>query len=230
MTSAHHNSIRDSADAVRPFDRALADGAAALTDAELLAVLFSHTIRGGNPVMTTASLLRETGSLRRLIETDRAAALGSAHIGPRRYALLQVALELTRRHYLQELSAGPAMESPAATRTFLIAQLRDRPYETFCVLFLDNRHRLIAFDELFRGTIDGASVHPREVVRQALRRNAAAVILAHNHPSGVAEPSQADELITLRLRDALALVDIRVLDHLIVGDTRCISLAERGVL
>jgi DNA repair protein RadC len=100
----------------------------------------------------------------------------------------------------------------------------------FCCLFLDNRHRLMAFEELFRGTIDGASVHPREVVRQALYRNAAAVILAHNHPSGVAEPSQADELITLRLRDALALVDIRVLDHLIVGDNRCVSLAERGVL
>jgi DNA repair protein RadC len=100
----------------------------------------------------------------------------------------------------------------------------------FCALFLDNRHRLIACDELFRGTIDGASVHPREVVRQALARNAAAVILAHNHPSGIAEPSQADELITLRLKDALGLVDIRVLDHLIVGDSRCVSLAERGVL
>ena len=113
---------------------------------------------------------------------------------------------------------------------FLVAKLRDLPYEVFCALFLDNRHRLIACDELFRGTIDGASVHPREVVRQALARNAAAVILAHNHPSGVAEPSQADELITLRLKDALGLVDIRVLDHLIVGDSRCVSLAERGVL
>jgi DNA repair protein RadC len=111
-----------------------------------------------------------------------------------------------------------------------VSELRDRPFEVFCCLFLDNRHRLIAFDELFRGTIDGASVHPREVVRQALQRNAAAVILAHNHPSGVAEPSQADELITHRLKDALALVDIRVLDHLIVGDSRCTSFAERGLL
>jgi DNA repair protein RadC len=144
--------------------------------------------------------------------------------------LLQAALELSRRHYQQQVAAGPALESPAATRNFLVAQLRDRPYEMFCCLFLDNRHRLMCFEELFRGTIDGASVHPREVVRQALYRNAAAVILAHNHPSGVAEPSQADELITLRLRDALALVDIRVLDHLIVGDNRCVSLAERGVL
>jgi DNA repair protein RadC len=128
------------------------------------------------------------------------------------------------------VAAGPALESPRATQAFLVAQLRDRPYEVFCCLHLDNRHRLIAFDELFRGTIDGASVHPREVVRQALARNAAAVILAHNHPSGVAEPSQADELITLRLKDALGLVDIRVLDHLIVGDSQCVSLAERGVL
>ncbi len=230
MTSANHNSVRDCSTNVRPLDRVVAEGAASLTDAELLAVLLSHTIRGGDAVATAARLLRNAGSLRGLVGADRSEALGSPDLGPRRYAMLQVALELSRRHFWQELTAGPALESPAATRAFLVAQLRDRPYEVFCVLFLDNRHRLIAFDELFRGTIDGASVHPREVVRQALRRNAAAVILAHNHPSGVAEPSQADELITLRLRDALALVDIRVLDHLIVGDSRCVSLAERGVL
>ncbi len=120
--------------------------------------------------------------------------------------------------------------SPRATRDFLTARLRDRSYEVFCCLHLDNRHRLIAFDELFRGTIDGASVHPREVVKQALARNAAAVILAHNHPSGVAEPSQADELITQRLKEALALVDIRLLDHVIVGDGSCLSFAEKGLI
>ena len=125
---------------------------------------------------------------------------------------------------------GSALGSPADTRRFLTAQLRDRPYAVFCCLHLDNRHRLIAFEELFRGTIDGASVHPREVLRQALAHNAAAVILAHNHPSGVPEPSQADELITHRLRDALALVDIRVLDHLIVAGPESVSLAERGLL
>ena len=151
-------------------------------------------------------------------------------MGLRRYGVLQAALELSRRHYSEAMKAGPALEAPQAARQFLIAQLRDRPYEVFCCLHLDNRHRLIAFDELFRGTIDGASVHPREVVKQALARNAAAVILAHNHPSGIAEPSHADELITARLRDALALVDIRVLDHLVVGDTRCESFAERGLL
>src|SRR6201999_615171 len=134
------------------------------------------------------------------------------------------ALELARRHYRETLQTGPALESPDTARGFLLAQLRDRPYEVFCCLHLDTRHRLIAFEELFRGTIDGASVHPREVVRQALARNAAAVILAHNHPSGIAEPSQADEIITTRLRDALALVEIRLLDHLIIGDGCCVSL------
>jgi len=128
------------------------------------------------------------------------------------------------------MRAGPLLDSPAATHRYLIARLRDRPHELFCCLHLDNRHRLIAFDELFRGTIDGASVHPREVVKQALARNAAAVILVHNHPSGVAEPSQADELITRRLSAALALVDIRVLDHCIVADNACLSFAERGLI
>ena len=117
-----------------------------------------------------------------------------------------------------------------ATRAFLLAQLRDRPYEVFCCLYLDNRHRLIAFEALFRGTIDRAGVHPREVLRQALAHNSAAVIFAHNHPSGILEPSQADELITRRLKEALALMDVRVLDHFIVGDDRCFSFCEHGLL
>ena len=128
------------------------------------------------------------------------------------------------------LKCGPSLVSPAAVRDFLIAALRDRDYEVFCCLFLDNRHRLLAFEELFRGTIDGASVYPREVIKKSLARRAAAVIFAHNHPSGIAEPSHADEVITRRLKDALALVDIRVLDHVIVGDSTCVSLAERGAL
>lgn len=153
-----------------------------------------------------------------------------AGIGPARYATMQAALELTRRHYCESLRVGPALNAPEATRKFLVAQLRDRPYEVFCCLFLDVRHRLIAFEEMFRGTIDGATVHTREVVRHAMAHNSAAVIFAHNHPSGVTEPSQADELTTQRLRDALALVDVRVLDHIIVGDGRCLSFAERGLL
>jgi DNA repair protein RadC len=222
--------IRDWPEQERPREKLLTLGAAGLTDAELLAVLFGSGSRGVSAVDLGGRLLREFGCLRGLLSADRERCRTTPGLGPRRYGLLQASLELSRRHYQQEVAAGPALESPAATRNFLVAQLRDRPYEMFCCLFLDNRHRLMSFEELFRGTIDGASVHPREVVRQALYRNAAAVILAHNHPSGVAEPSQADELITLRLRDALALVDIRVLDHLIVGDNRCVSLAERGIL
>src|SRR5690606_32479372 len=199
-------------------------------EAELLALLLRQGTRGVTAVDLARELLVEFGSLRQLLAAEPARLCGHRGVGPARYAELRAALELARRHHLEALRSGVAIESPRSTRLFLQAQLRDRPYEVFCCLFLDNRHRLIAFAELFRGTIDGASVHPREVVRDALARNAAAVILAHNHPSGNAEPSQADELITLRLKDALGLVDIRVLDHLIVGDSRCVSLAARGVL
>jgi len=222
--------IRDWPRAERPREKLLARGADALTEAELLALLLRQGPRGLTAVDLARQLLIEFRSLRGLLAADQSALCSHRGVGPARYAELRAALELARRHHLEVLRAGVALESPRSTRIFLNAQLRDRPYEVFCCLFLDNRHRLIAFEELFRGTIDGASVHPREVVRDALARNAAAVILAHNHPSGNAEPSQADELITARLRDALALVDIRVLDHLIVGDGTCISLAERGVL
>jgi DNA repair protein RadC len=218
--------IRDWPEHERPREKLLARGPDHLSDAELLAVLFGSGTRGASAVDVGRSLLQRHGGLRALLR----AGGGAAGLGARRAGILQAALELSRRHYAEALRAGPALETPQATRAFLLAQLRDRPHEVFCCLHLDNRHRLIAFEELFRGTIDGASVHPREVVKQALARNAAAVILAHNHPSGVAEPSQADELITARLREALALVDIRLLDHLVVGDTGCASFAERGLL
>jgi DNA repair protein RadC len=214
----------------RPREKLLARGATALSDAELLALLFGTGARGVGALDFARGLLNEFGSLRGLLAADRDRALASAGLGPARVALLQGALELARRHYGAALRPGEPLHSPADTRRFLTAQLRDRPYEVFCCLYLDNRHRLIAFEELFRGTIDGAAVHPREVLRQALAHNAAALILAHNHPSGVAEPSHADELITVRLRDALALVDIRVLDHLIVAGPEAVSLAERGLL
>lgn len=222
--------ISDWPRAERPREKLLARGADSLTEAELLAVLLRQGSRGVTAVDLARQLLVEFRSLRQLLTADQAVLCRHRGIGPARCAELRAALELARRHHLEVLRAGVALESPRSTRLFLTAQLRDRPYEVFCCLFLDNRHRLIAFEELFRGTIDGASVHPREVVREALGRNAAAVILAHNHPSGNAEPSQADELITARLRDALALVDIRVLDHLVIGDGNCVSLAERGLL
>jgi DNA repair protein RadC len=215
----------------RPRERLLERGAHALSDAELLAVVIGTGSGGVNALDIARQLLAHFGgSLRRLLTAAQRTLLECRGLGPARYATLMASLELARRHYCEALRAGPALNAPAATRQFLTAQLRDRPYEVFCCLHLDNRHRLIHFEEVFRGTIDGASVHPREIVRQALQHNAAALIFAHNHPSGVAEASQADELITRRLRDALALVDIRVLDHLIVGDNHCLSFAERGLL
>jgi len=223
--------IRDWPAAERPREKLLRRGAGQLSDAELLAVLLGTSgQRGLNVVDLARSLLVRHRSLRDLLQAGPAVVLGAPGLGPAGYCRLQAALELARRHYAEALRAGPVLDCPPATREFLVARLRDSPHEVFCCLHLDNRHRLIAFEELFRGTIDGASVHPREVVKQALAHNAAALILAHNHPSGIAEPSQADELITRRLREALALVDIRILDHIIVADTGCLSFAERGLL
>jgi DNA repair protein RadC len=218
--------IRDWPASERPRERLQSLGAAALSDAELVAVLFGTGARGESALDAARRLLARPGGLQALL----AAAPRLQGVGPVRAARLAASLELARRHYATALREREALTSPGAARRFLVAQLRDRPYEVFCCLFLDNRHRLLAFAELFRGTIDGASVHPREVIREALAHNAAALILAHNHPSGVAEPSQADELITRRLRDALALVDMRLLDHLIVAGPDTVSLAERGLL
>jgi len=214
----------------RPREKLLRQGATALSDAELVAILLQTGIRGRSALDTARVLLGEFRSLRGLITAERQAVCRTPGLGAAKYALLQAAIELARRHYAELMEAGPPLANPRATRDYLRARLRDRDHEVFCCLFLDNRHRVIAFDEVFRGTIDGASVHPRDVVKLALARNAAAVILAHNHPSGIAEPSQADEMITGRLRDALALVDIRVLDHIVVGDGACVSFAERGLL
>lgn len=222
--------IREWPKAERPREKLLDRGSEALSDAELIAILLGSGIRGSSAVDLGRQLIARFGSIRELLRAERSECLSQLGLGPARYALLRAALELARRHHLDRLRVGPLVSSPESTREFLLAQLRDRPYEVFCCMHLNSRHQLIAFEELFRGTIDGASVHPREVVKAALARNAAAVILAHNHPSGVAEPSQADELITTRLRDALALVDIRVLDHLVIGDGRCMSFAERGLL
>jgi len=164
------------------------------------------------------------------LAADRRRFCEEPGLGPARFAELQAAVEISRRQLSESMRSGPLLASPKATNDYLSAQLRDLEHEVFCCLYLDKRHRLIHYEELFRGTIDGASVHPREIVKQALRRNAAAVIVAHNHPSGIAEPSQADEFITQRVRDALALVDIRLLDHIIVGDGASVSLAERGLI
>jgi DNA repair protein RadC len=222
--------IREWPESERPREKLLERGAQALSDAELLALLLGSGIKGRSAVDVARSLIADFGSLRELLSADRPRWEGKLGIGPARYATLKASIELARRHFREPLRSSSALSAPDFTRRFLLAQLRDRPYEVFCCLFLDNRHRLIAFEELFRGTIDGASVHPREVVRQALLHNAASVIIAHNHPSGVADPSQADEGVTRRVRQALALVDVRLLDHLIVGDGRCYSFSEHGLL
>jgi DNA repair protein RadC len=198
-------------------------------DAELLARLL-HT-RGRQAGAGLAErLLTRFGSLRQLLHADSDTILAEAGVGYARLAVLRALPHLARRYFEQSLPTGATIRSPADTEAFLLAKLRHLPHERFCCLYLDNRHRVLRFDALFRGTIDGTSVYPREVVKEALAVNAAAVILAHNHPSGVAEPSQADERITRRLKSALELVDIRLLDHLIVGDSGATSLASRGLL
>ncbi|MEL7537995.1 MAG: DNA repair protein RadC [Pseudomonadota bacterium] len=196
-----------------------------LTTAELVAIVVGTASADG-----PSTWLARFGGLRRLCRAEVAALDEFGGIDGRRSAALRALPELFRRYADETLPAGETLASPADTREFLTVRLRDKPYEVFCCLYLDNRHRVIRFEELFRGTIDGASVYPREVVRAALAVNAAAVILAHNHPSGVAEPSTADELLTKRLIRALALIDIRLLDHMIVGERGCVSLAERGGL
>ncbi|WP_018954813.1 RadC family protein [Thioalkalivibrio sulfidiphilus] len=213
----------------RPREKLLSRGAAALSDAELLAIFLRTGVAGKTAVDLARELLSRFGGLRPLLQADLVSFSSARGLGSAKYAQLQAVLEMGRRHLSESLARGDALTSPDDTRRFLAARLRDYPFEVFACLFLDNRHRVIAFEELFRGTIDGASVHPREVVRRALAHNAAALILAHNHPSGVAEPSRSDEAITRRLREALALVDIRVLDHVVVGDS-LVSFAERGLL
>ncbi len=222
--------IRDWPIDERPREKLLERGAAALSDAELLAILLRTGTRGHSAVDVAREVLKNFRSLRKLIAADRQRFCAEPGLGPARFAELQAAIEISRRQLAESLRAGPILGSPRATRDFLTAKLRDLEHEVFCCLYLDKRHRLIQFEELFRGTIDGASVHPREIVKLALQRNSAAVIVAHNHPSGIAEPSQADELITQRIKAALDLVDIRLLDHIIVGDGVSVSLAERGLL
>ena len=199
-------------------------------DVELLAALIHSGSRSNVALDLAARLLNRFGGIRQLLHADSESILAEKGIGDARLAILRAMPELARRYYEESLPAGAAIKSPADTESFLLSKMRHLDHELFCCLYLDNRHRVLRFDEMFRGTIDGTSVYPREVVKEALAVNAAAVILAHNHPSGVAEPSQADERITRRLKSALELVDIRLLDHLIIGDGRATSLASRGLL
>jgi DNA repair protein RadC len=214
----------------RPREKLLARGAAGLSDAELLAIFLRTGAHGRTALDISRELLNHYQNLRSLVDAPQAELCATPGLGPAKYVQIKAALELGRRYLEAALKRDAPLKSPELTRQYLTLRLRSYPYEVFACLFLDNRHRVIAFEELFTGTIDGASVHPRELVRRTLFHNAAAVIFAHNHPSGVAEPSQADKGITRRLSDALALIDVRVLDHFIIGDGEAVSFAERGLL
>lgn len=222
--------IRDWPESERPREKLLARGAGALSDAELLALFIGSGRRGRSAVDLGRDLLTAHAGLKGLLELDVNAMSAQPGLGPAKTCRLQAALELGRRYLACDLHRPHALTHPAACAEYLRARIAAFPYEVFACVFLDNRHRVIACEELFRGSIDGASVHPREVVRRCLSHNAAAVIFAHNHPSGVAEPSQADREITGHLRRALELIEVRVLDHFVIGSGSALSLAERGWL
>ena len=213
----------------RPREKLLARGCGALSDAELIAVLLGSGVVGKDAIALARELLVVSGGLAALL-TDPGDTMRLRGIGPAKRARLIAALELARRTLAEQLTDRRPLGNPRESGSYLSAKLRHLPYEVFGCLFLDNRHRVLAFEELFRGTIDSANVHPREVVRACLRHNASAVILAHNHPSGVAEPSAADRAITRQLRDALELVGVRVLDHLVIGKGEPVSMAMLGLM
>ena len=214
----------------RPRERLHALGAGSLADAELLAILLRTGIKGKSAVDVARQLLGRFGSVSALLEAGADNLTQTPGLGSAKLAQLQAALELARRALREEISSRDALSSPRAVRDYLRLALAGREQEVFVVLLLDAQHRVIASEELFRGTLTQTSVYPREVVKCALKHNAAAVIFAHNHPSGVAEPSHADEILTRSLKAALALVDIQVLDHFIVAGSRTMSFAERGLL
>jgi DNA repair protein RadC len=222
--------IRDWPAEQRPREKLLANGAGTLSDAELLAIFLRTGVAGKSAVELAHELIAGFGGLRPLLRADLPAFCAGKGLGSAKYAQLQAVLELARRHLAEEMQHGDALNDPRAAERFLRARLRDLDHEVFAALFLDSQNRVRAFEELARGTLDGAAVYPREVVKAALRHQAAAVIFAHNHPSGYAEPSAADRALTDRLKQALSTVDVRVLDHLVIGEGTPTSFAARGWL
>ena len=212
-----------------PRERILSKGAAALSDAELLAVLFGSGTKGLSALELSRSLLNEFGGIRQVLTADSGKLKKVSGIGSARVAQLQSVVEINRRFLESKIQKEGPLSSPSQAADYLTLQLRDQRREVFAVLYLDTRHHVIDYKELFRGTLNGATVHPREVVRSVLERNASAVILAHNHPSGIAEPSQSDATLTRRLREALELIDVRLLDHLVIGDGEFVSMSDRGL-
>jgi DNA repair protein RadC len=223
-------SINDWPAGERPREKLLQRGATSLSDAELLAIFLRTGVTGKSAVDLARELLTRFGGLTQLVAASEADFCETKGMGQAKFVQLQAVLEMSRRALKEELQRGDALNSPRAVRDYLQLLLGGRDQEVFLVLFLDTQHRVIASEELFRGTLSQTSVYPREVVKRALAHNAAAVILAHNHPSGVAEPSQSDQLLTDALKQALSLVDVRVLDHFVVAVGQTLSFAERGLI
>lgn len=217
-------------EAERPRERLLAQGPGALSDAELLAIFLRTGVKGQSAVDLARTLIHDFGGLRPLLAATQNQFCQQKGLGKAKFAQLQAVLEMAKRHLSEQMLKTDVFTSAENTRSYLRLKMRDLAHEEFRILFLDSQHQLLADETLFRGTLDGASVYPREVIKQVLKHNAAAVILAHNHPSGIAEPSDADIQITRRLKRALELLDIRVLDHQVVGDTEVVSMAERGLM
>lgn len=214
----------------RPRERLLRNGPAALADAELVALLLRTGLRGTSVLALSQQLLDSFGGLTGLLRAGTDEMKRIKGLGPAKRAEIAAVMELARRSLAEQVAAGPVFDAPDRVKNFLSMHLAHLPHEVFAVLFVDSQHRLLKFEEMFRGTLTQTSVYPREVVRRALELHAGAVILAHNHPSGVAEPSRADEFLTQTLKSALQLVDVRVLDHLVVARSGVVSFAERGLL
>ncbi|MCB1757347.1 MAG: DNA repair protein RadC [Gammaproteobacteria bacterium] len=222
--------IRDWPASERPREKLLQKGEAALSDAELLAIFLRTGITGKSALDLARDILQEFGSLSAVLQADQTAFCRCKGLGIAKFVQLQASLEMSRRYLFARAEKSDALTSPDSVRDYISLKLRKLGHEMFVCLFLDNKHRVIEYQEMFRGTLSSANVYPREVVKACLAVNAAAVIFAHNHPSGVAEPSEADICLTERLKEALALIDVRVLDHLVVGEGVAVSFAERGLV
>jgi DNA repair protein RadC len=212
----------------RPREKLLARGASVLSDAELLAIFLGSGLPGRDAVQTARELLNGHGPLRGLLDRTPDAMARLPGLGPARACQLTAALELGQRHLAAGLERGEALTNPHSAGRYFALKLRSQPREVFAALFLDSRHRSLAYEELFSGSVDSSEVHPREVIRRALAHNASAIIVAHNHPSGNAEPSDADRAVTARLKQALELVDVRLLDHFVIADGPPVSMSARG--
>lgn len=224
------DTLKDWPELERPREKLINQGSSSLSDAELLAIFLRTGVKGCHVVDLARKLLNNFGSLANIFSASQDEFCAEHGLGTAKYVQLQACLEMSKRYLSEELKQGTSLTSSQATKDYLLSELRHEKREIFAVLFLDNQHQVLTFERLFYGTLDAAAVYPRVVVEQALRRNAAAVILTHNHPSGVAEASIADKQITQQLLHALQLIDVRVLDHIIVAGHQCYSFAEHNQL